>query len=80
MRGEVISMDHGDRRDSVALDRGDRRERMTDAGKAATGEPSLTKTVPAKPTAAMLAAGGRAGDVSVEVAWRVYQAMVKAAE
>ena len=32
--------------------------------------------VPTKPSAAMLAAGARAGDVSVEVAWRVYQAMV----
>lgn len=35
--------------------------------------------VPAKPSAAMLAAGARAGDVSVEVAWRVYQAMVSEA-
>ena len=33
-------------------------------------------TVPAKPTAEMLAAGTRAGDVSVEAAWRVYQAML----
>lgn len=32
--------------------------------------------VPSKPTAAMLAAGARAGGVTVEVAWRVYQAMV----
>lgn len=38
-----------------------------------------TVTVPAKPSAQMLAAGARAGDVSVEVAWRVYQAMIKAA-
>ncbi|NBC34846.1 MAG: hypothetical protein GVY13_19420 [Alphaproteobacteria bacterium] len=35
--------------------------------------------VPTKPSAAMLAAGARAGDVSVEVAWRVYQAMVSEA-
>ena len=33
---------------------------------------------PGKPTASMLAAGARAGNVSVEVAWRVYQAMVTA--
>jgi hypothetical protein len=36
-------------------------------------------TVPTKPTAAMLAAGARAGNVSVEIAWRVFQAMVQAA-
>ncbi len=34
-------------------------------------------TVPTKPSAAMLASGARAGGVSVEVAWRVYQAMVQ---
>ena len=33
-------------------------------------------SLPGKPTASMLAAGARAGNVSVEVAWRVYQAMV----
>ena len=37
-------------------------------------------TVPAKPSAAMLAAGARAGDVSVEVAWRIFQAMIKSAD
>lgn len=36
-------------------------------------------TVPAKPTAQMLAAGSQTGSVSVETAWRVYQAMVDAA-
>lgn len=35
--------------------------------------------VPLKPTAAMLAAGSRAGGVSVEVAWKIYQAMIKEA-
>ena len=35
-------------------------------------------TLPGKPTASMLAAGARAGNVSVEVAWRVYQAMITA--
>ena len=35
-------------------------------------------TVPAKPSADMLAAGARAGGVSVEIAWKVYQAMVTA--
>lgn len=43
----------------------------------AIGEAGLV-TVPAKPTAAMLASGARAGDVSVECAWRIYQAMIKA--
>lgn len=35
-----------------------------------------SQSVPTKPTAAMLADGARAGDVSVETAWRVYQAMI----
>lgn len=43
------------------------------------GEPTST-TVPLKPSAAMLAAGARAGGVSVEAAWKIYQAMIKAAE
>ena len=44
------------------------------------GQPARTETglvpVPAKPTAAMLAAGARAAGVSVEVAWKIYRAMV----
>lgn len=32
--------------------------------------------VPLKPTAAMLAAGSRAGQVSVETVWKIYQAML----
>ena len=43
------------------------------------GEPTST-TVPLKPSAVMLAAGARAGGVSVEAAWKIYQAMIKAAE
>ena len=35
--------------------------------------------VPAKPSTAMLAAGADAGQVSVESAWRIYLAMVRAA-
>lgn len=35
--------------------------------------------VPLKPTAAMLADGARAGGVTVEVAWRIYQAMIRVA-
>ncbi|NYZ12904.1 hypothetical protein HL658_10100 [Azospirillum sp. RWY-5-1] len=35
--------------------------------------------VPLKPSAAMLADGARAGGVTVEVAWRIYQAMIRAA-
>ena len=47
---------------------------------AAMSTPDLASGVPlpGKPTASMLAAGARAGNVSVEVAWRVYQAMVTA--
>jgi len=37
-------------------------------------------TVPLKPSAVMLAAGARAGGVSVEAAWKIYHAMIKAAE
>jgi hypothetical protein len=33
--------------------------------------------VPLKPSALMLAAGARAGEVSVEVAWKIYQAMLR---
>lgn len=36
--------------------------------------------VPLKPSAAMLAAGSRAGGVSVEVAWKIYQAMINGAD
>jgi hypothetical protein len=52
-------------------------------GRQAPREPAAIQatlaTVPTKPTAAMLAAGARAGSVSVEIAWRVFQAMVQAA-
>lgn len=41
----------------------------------ALGEAGLT-TVPVKPTAAMLTAGARAGKVSVETVWKIYQAML----
>ena len=37
------------------------------------------RMVPEKPTMAMLTAGSIAGGVSVEVAWNMYQAMLKAA-
>lgn len=37
-------------------------------------------TVPLKPSAIMLAAGARAGGVSVEAAWKIYLAMIKATE
>ncbi|MCK5273026.1 MAG: hypothetical protein KAR37_00140 [Alphaproteobacteria bacterium] len=37
------------------------------------------RTVPEKPTMAMLTAGSIAGGVSVEVTWNIYQAMLKAA-
>jgi hypothetical protein len=35
-------------------------------------------SVPAKPTEAMVAAGAAAGGVSVQRAWRIYQAMLSA--
>ena len=37
------------------------------------------RMVPEKPTTAMLASGSMAGGVSVETAWNIYQAMLKAA-
>ena len=44
------------------------------------GRPAQNETglvpVPAKPTAIMLARGARAAGVSVEVAWKIYRAMV----
>jgi hypothetical protein len=42
-------------------------------------EPGHT-AVPLKPSAAMLAAGARAGGVSVEIAWKIYQAMIHHAD
>ncbi|AWU94507.1 hypothetical protein [Azospirillum ramasamyi] len=42
-------------------------------------EPGQT-AVPLKPSATMLAAGARAGGVSVEVAWKIYQAMIHHAD
>ena len=45
---------------------------------AGSAEPSSTP-VPLKPSAALLAAGSRAGGVSVETAWKIYLAMIKEA-
>lgn len=39
-------------------------------------EAGLT-AVPLKPSALMLAAGARAGGVSVETVWKIYQAMLR---
>ncbi|WP_448192702.1 hypothetical protein [Azospirillum sp. sgz301742] len=44
-----------------------------------TCDPTNT-SVPLKPSAAMLAAGARAGGVTVEAAWKIYQAMIKSPE
>ena len=38
-----------------------------------------TRTVPEKPTLDMLTSGSLAGGVSVETAWNIWQAMLKAA-
>ncbi|MBP2313366.1 hypothetical protein [Azospirillum soli] len=56
-------------------------EHTLDSSVAARGtlsEPSHTP-VPLKPTAVMLAAGSRAGGVSVETAWKIYLAMINEA-
>ena len=45
-------------------------------GAGLAGTQSGSQLVPKKPSARMLAAGARAGDVSVEIAWKVYQAMI----
>ncbi len=44
-----------------------------------TAVDQMTTPVPLKPSAAMLAAGSRAGGVSVEIAWKIYLAMVREA-
>ncbi len=58
----------------------DTRELMIggDAASTASAFPGETglALVPLKPSAEMLAAGTRAGEVSVEIAWRVYRAMI----
>ena len=41
--------------------------------------PRGERMVPEKPTTEMLAAGSIAGGVSVEAAWNIYQAMLRAA-
>jgi hypothetical protein len=38
---------------------------------------ALFAEVPLKPSADMLAEGARAGGVSVEAAWKIYQAMLR---
>ena len=45
----------------------------------AMGEAGLT-AVPIKPSTEMLTAGARAGEVSVETAWKIYQSMITAAD
>lgn len=45
----------------------------------AFGEAGFT-VVPVKPTMEMLTAGARTGDISIELVWRIYQAMIKVAE
>lgn len=47
------------------------------AAAGAMSEASPSAVVPLKPTAAMLAAGARAGHVTVETAWKIYQAMIR---
>lgn len=44
-----------------------------------TATEQMTTDVPLKPSAAMLASGSRAGGVSVEVAWKIYLAMIREA-
>lgn len=44
-----------------------------------TAVDQMTTPTPLKPSAAMLAAGSRAGGVSVEIAWKIYLAMVREA-
>lgn len=44
-----------------------------------TAVEQMTTAAPLKPSAAMLAAGSRAGGVSVEIAWKIYLAMVREA-
>ncbi|MDG3440514.1 hypothetical protein [Nitrospirillum amazonense] len=49
-------------------------------GRTALADPVMTHTpVPLKPTTEMLAAGARAGGVSVATAWAIYTSMLKSA-
>lgn len=48
-----------------------------DASFGGIGSESPVAEVPLKPSAAMLAEGARAGGVTVEVAWKIYQAMLR---
>ncbi len=54
-----------------------------ESGKGATGDAvprePVMRRVPEKPTTAMLAAGSAVGRVSVETAWNIWMAMLKAA-
>jgi hypothetical protein len=44
------------------------------------GAPAEWRSLPAKPTEKMIAAGNKAGPVSVDVAWRIYRAILEAAQ
>ena len=61
----------------VSVDNDDRVSRYpADPGNWPPAAPMLS--VPAKPTEAMVAAGAKAGGVTVVRAWRIYQAMLAA--
>ncbi|MDR3516176.1 MAG: hypothetical protein P4M00_10180 [Azospirillaceae bacterium] len=47
------------------------------AGDAPVANEPCLATVPVKPTLEMLTAGARAGNVTVETVWRIFQAMIK---
>lgn len=48
------------------------------SGKAGEPPAPAMRVVPEKPSMEMLATGSKAGGVSVETAWNIYQAMLKA--
>ena len=63
--------------DTTETQRSDQDEKLTLSPAARTDRSEVGMVlVPAKPTAAMLAAGARAAGVSVEAAWKVYREMV----
>ncbi|MGK9170092.1 hypothetical protein KXR53_27505 [Inquilinus limosus] len=47
---------------------------------AEAGKPAERRLLPSKPTDKMIAAGSKAGPVSMDVAWKIYRAMFEAAQ
>jgi hypothetical protein len=51
-----------------------------DGSVAEASTPAEWRSLPAKPTDKMIAAGSKAGPVGVDIAWQIYRAMLEAAQ